>query len=122
MKNGKLVMQLDENLFSIEERGDDPTYFTNHSCDPNIWMKDEVTLTTMRDINLGEELTADYVMWEADENFVSSWECICASPSCRKRITGKDWQIPKLQKKYAGHFTPLINKRILNLKKRTLKS
>ena len=33
---GKLVMQLDDNLYSVEERGDDRTYFMNHSCDPSV--------------------------------------------------------------------------------------
>lgn len=37
---GRVVMQLDDDLFSVEERGDDLTYFVNHSCDPNVWMKD----------------------------------------------------------------------------------
>ena len=50
-----------------------PTYFTNHSCDPNIWMKDAVTLIARRDIQIDEELTADYALWEGDENFVAAW-------------------------------------------------
>ena len=33
---GKVVMQLDEDLYSVEERGENPTYFMNHSCDPNV--------------------------------------------------------------------------------------
>ncbi|MHA2255646.1 MAG: SET domain-containing protein [Candidatus Heimdallarchaeaceae archaeon] len=114
---GKIVMQLDENLFSVEEEGEDPTYFMNHSCDPNVWMKDEVTLIARSDINIGEELTTDYALFEAWEDFVSSWECSCGSSFCRKRVTGKDWRIHELQERYEGHFLPLINKRIEKLKK-----
>src|SRR5579872_7178209 len=66
-KNGKLVMQWDDDLYSIEKRGEDDTYFINHSCNPNVWMKDAFTLIARREIQQGEELTADYAMWEADE-------------------------------------------------------
>ena len=34
-KEGKVVMQLDEDLFTVEERGDDQTYFINHSFYPH---------------------------------------------------------------------------------------
>jgi len=109
---GKLVMQFDEDLFSVEDRGESDAYFINHSCEPNVWMKDAHTLETMRDIEAGEELTADYAMWEADEDKASKWECVCGSHNCRHRITGRDWRIPELQEKYKGHFSPLLNKRI----------
>ncbi len=110
-KEGRLVMHLDDDLYSIEERGEDLSYFMNHSCDPNVWMKDAFTLEARRDIKAGEELVADYAMWEGDD-YVSKWECECGSPLCRKRITGNDWQLKELQERYSGHFSPLINKRI----------
>ncbi|PIU73632.1 hypothetical protein COS78_01420 [Candidatus Shapirobacteria bacterium CG06_land_8_20_14_3_00_40_12] len=112
IKQGKLVMRWDENLFSIEDRGDSPGYFINHSCESNLWMKDAFTLTARKRIGIGEEITADYCLWEADENFVSKWTCNCNSPDCRKLITGKDWHNQDIQKKYFGHFSPLINKKI----------
>lgn len=62
------VGQIDDNLYTVEERGDDPTYFMNHSCDPNVWLKDEVTLIARRDIKPKEELTIDYALAEADED------------------------------------------------------
>ena len=114
-KRSILVMQLDDDLFSIEERGDDDTYFMNHSCDPNVWMKDAITLVARRDILRGEELTADYALWEGG-NYISQWNCVCGSSLCRKRITGQDWKIPLLQKRYKAHFSPLINKRINKIK------
>lgn len=111
-EEGKLVMQWDENLYSIEGRGEDQGYFLNHSCDPNVWMDGPYTLVARRDIEVGEEVTADYTLWEADEDKVSKWECHCGSETCRKRVTGKDWQRTDLQKIYQGHFSPLLNKRI----------
>lgn len=116
-EEGKLVMQFDDNLFSIEVRGESDTYFLNHSCNPNVWMENAYTLEAMKDIEEGEELTADYAMWEMDENKISKWECHCGSNNCRKVITGKDWMLKELQEKYFGHFLPLIQKRIELIKK-----
>ena len=114
--DGKLIMQLDDNLYSVEERGEDPTYFMNHSCDPNVWMANAVTLVARRGIPSGAELTIDYALFEAVEDFEAEWECQCGSAHCRKRFTGKDWRIPELQERYAGHFLPLISKRIADLR------
>ena len=109
---GKLVLQWDYNLYSVEDRGDDMGYFINHSCDSNTWMEDAYTLVAKLDIQIGEEVTADYALWEADPNYVSKWNCSCGSPVCRKKITGNDWKLPEVQARYGGHFSPLINKRI----------
>lgn len=112
-KQGKLIIRFDEDLYSVENEGESDAYFINHSCGPNLWMRDTFTLEAMRDINISEELTADYVLWEErGDDYVSKWECRCSSPDCRKRITGKDWRLKNLQEKYKGHFSPLINKKI----------
>lgn len=89
--------------------------FMNHSCDPNCWMQDEHTLAARRDIAAGEELTADYVFWKADDSDVARFACRCGSPLCRGRVTGRDWRLPDLQQRYAGHFSPFINERIRKL-------
>lgn len=114
-KKGRLVMQWDKNLFTSEERGDDETYFINHSCNSNTWMKDAFTLVARHEILPDEEITADYALWEADENYLSKWLCKCSTPECRSRVTGKDWQRLDLQKRYKNHFSPLINGRISTL-------
>ncbi len=94
---------------------DDLGDFINHSCNPNCWMRDEVTLVARRDISPGDELTADYAMWEDDETHVAPWTCACVSRYCRKKITGKDWRLTNLQEQYGGHFSPFINERIAAL-------
>jgi hypothetical protein len=111
-RQGKGVMQWDENVWSIETESDDPVYLINHSCNPNTWMQDAYTLIARRDIQPGEEITADYALWEADEEYVSQWECQCGAPDCRKQVTGKDWRLARLQEAYRGHFSPLMNRRI----------
>lgn len=102
-------------LAGLPDDPDSPDDFMNHSCDPNVWMRDEVTLVARRDIAIGEELTADYAMWEADPNWVLQNPCNCGTSFCRKTITGQDWKLQDLQRRYGNHFSPFINRRIINL-------
>lgn len=81
----------------------EPADYFNHSCDPNAGMHGQVTLVAMRDIQPGEEVTFDYAMIDDEEDW--GFPCHCQSPHCRTRITGKDWQSPELQRRYAGFFT-----------------
>lgn len=89
--------------------------FLNHSCDPNVWMTDEVTLCARRNIAAGEELTGDYALWELDPEWVCPWRCRCGSALCRRSVTGRDWELPELQRRYAGHWHPSIEARIAKL-------
>lgn len=87
--------------------------YLNHSCDPNTWMTDQITMVARRDIEPDEEITLDWVMWNSDEWEISkSGKCFCSSKNCRKYITPTDWKIPELQKRYAGHFSPLVQEKI----------
>ena len=91
--------------------GDDsPTTFGNHSCDANLWMADAVTLIARRPIAAGEEVTVDYATHTAD--LAWSMTCNCGSPSCRQVVTHEDWRRPDVQARYAGHFSPFLNRRI----------
>ena len=95
---------------------DDRSDFINHSCDSNVWLADENTLVTRRDIATGEELTIDYALFEGDEADMKPWDCRCGSPMCRRRITGQDWRLAALQERYRGHFSPFLNARIATLR------
>jgi hypothetical protein len=88
---------------------DDPARYGNHSCDPNLWLADEVTLVARRRIDAGEELTVDYATMT-----VAPWqmECRCGAASCRGVVTGDDWRRSDLPQRYAGRFSPFINARI----------
>ena len=108
---GKVVMQWDEGLYSIEERGSDDGYFINHSCDGNLWFRDAFTLEARRPIAREEEVTIDYALFEHD--FVAAWDCDCGASFCRRHITGQDWRLADLQERYGMHFTPLLNRLIL---------
>ena len=89
----------------------------NHSCDANTWLNDEVTVVARRDIKKGEEVTLDHATWDNDEewDYTENDECTCGSSDCRKNLTSKDWMIPSVQQKYAGHFSPYIAELISKL-------
>ena len=86
-------------------------YFVNHSCDPNLWMADEVTVVARRSIAPGEEISGDYAVWESDPDYRVE-PCQCGTALCRGRFVGDDWQRGELQARYAGHFLPYIQRRI----------
>jgi uncharacterized protein len=39
-------------------------------------------------------------------------KCKCRSSNCRGTLTGKDWQRPELQERYAGYFSAYLTKKI----------
>lgn len=88
--------------------------YNNHSCDPNCGMHGEITFIAIRDINPGEELTIDYAFIDNEDY---SFECSCGSPFCRKRITGRDWQIKSIQDKYYPYFALYLKDKIDNQRK-----
>ena len=85
--------------------------YTNHCCDPNLGMRGEITFVAIRDIRADEELTHDWAMTDDDDYSV---ECNCGVPNCRKILTGKDWQLPELQARYAGYFSEYLATKIAN--------
>jgi hypothetical protein len=85
-------------------------HFGNHSCNPNLWQAGAFTLVTRRSIHVDEELTVDYVT----QTGVSQWrmDCTCGHPACRRVISGEDWRLPELQRRYGAHWVPGLLKRI----------
>jgi SET domain-containing protein len=96
--------QLDDDLFLATPKS--LFYYVNHSCDPS--MLNDVAF---RDIAAGEEITTDYAYCEASPNYLLEG-CRCGSPRCRGRVTGNDWQLPDLQARYRGYFSPHIERLI----------
>jgi hypothetical protein len=81
----------------------------NHSCDSNLWMRDALTLEARRDVAVLEEVTVDYALQTAVE-----WEmkCRCGAASCRRVVRGSDERRPDVRERYAGHFSPFLDRRI----------
>ncbi len=109
---GPVEIQIDDHLFiapvTSEEREGSMLY-SNHSCDANLGMRGEITFVAMRNIRAGEELTHDWATTDDDDYSIA---CKCGSPKCREILTGKDWQRPELQKRYAGYFSAYLARKI----------
>jgi uncharacterized protein len=109
---GPVEIQINDDLFiapvTAEERELSMLY-SNHSCDPNIGMRGEITFVVMRDIHAGEELTHDWAMTDNDDYFI---QCNCRSSKCRATLTGKDWQRAELQARYRGYFSAYLARKI----------
>ena len=80
--------------------------YSNHSCEPNVGFGGNVVLVAMRDIAAGEELTTDYALFD---DYEGGMDCACGTPSCRRRIDGRDWQRRDVQERYRGWFHTKIN-------------
>ena len=81
----------------------------NHSCNPNVGVRGQITFVAMCGIPAGAELTIDYSMIDGDP--AERMECSCGAPECRKLITGDDWRLRELQLRYAGYFSRYIQDR-----------
>lgn len=109
---GPAEIQIADDLFiapvTNEERELSMLY-SNHSCNANLGVRGEITFVAMRNIRAGEELTHDWAMTDDDDYSV---ECKCGAPNCRRVLSGKDWQRPELQKRYAGYFSAYLARKI----------
>jgi uncharacterized protein len=103
-------VQVEEDFYLVPTRSGEPADFINHSCQPNVGMSGQITLRAMREIAMGEEISYDYAM--SDGSPYDEFDCSCDAAACRGRITGNDWQLPSLQTKYAGWFSPYLQRRI----------
>ena len=115
---GPVEIQIDDDLFIApvtEEERESSMLYSNHSCDPNLGVRGEITFVAMRNIRAGEELTHDWAMTDDDDYSI---ECNCGAPQCRKTLTGKDWQRADLQERYAGYFSAYLADKIALLKVR----
>ena len=72
----------------------------------------------MEIIEPGTEVTIDYAM--CDGSPYDEFDCACGSAACRGRVSGEDWRNPSLWARYAGHFSPYLQRRILRLQQASL--
>ena len=115
---GPVEIQIGDDLFIApvsEEERELSMLYLNHSCAPNLGMRGEITFVAMRDIRSGEELTHDWALTDDDDYSI---ECNCGAADCRKNLTGKDWQRPDLQNRYAGYFSAYLARKIVLLRVR----
>ena len=83
--------------------------FINHSCAPNLGIRGQITYVALRDIGPGEELTYD---WAMEVHGRARTLCRCGARRCRRVLTGRDWMLPRLQRRYRGYFSSYIEDKI----------
>jgi uncharacterized protein len=111
-KLGPVEIQIGDDLFIApvtEEEREASMLYSNHSCAANLGLRGEITFVALRDIRAGEELTHDWCVTDDDDYSV---KCTCGSSACRGTLTGKDWQRPELQNRYAGYFSAYLTKKM----------
>ncbi|MEM7269902.1 MAG: SET domain-containing protein-lysine N-methyltransferase [Pseudomonadota bacterium] len=112
---GPAEIQIDGDLFIgpvTEQEREASMMCLNHSCDPNLHIVGQISFRASRDIEPGEELTFDYATGDDDD-----WEmeCACGAVVCRGVVTGKDWRLPEIQRRYAGRFSDYLERKIRRL-------
>jgi len=107
-------LQIWDDLFQVTYQEGDPADYFNHSCEPNAGFNSPISLVAMRDVPAGEEICFDYAMSDANE--FDQFPCCCGAAECRGFVSGKDWQIPELQERYNGYFSPYLQQRIDRMK------
>jgi len=106
-------VQIEDDLFITPlSSGDveDNILCLNHSCEPNVGVRGQVTFVALRDVPAGTELVIDYATIDGDPD--ERMECRCGAAGCRGVVTGDDWRLPDLQRRYAGHFSRYLQERI----------
>jgi hypothetical protein len=104
-----LGLQIEEDIYLVPTEAG-PAHRLNHSCDPNCGFDGQVVVVTMRPVAAGEQLFFDYAM--CDGTPYDEFTCRCGSERCRGEITGDDWRLPELHRRYEGYFSPYLRRRI----------
>lgn len=113
---GPAEIQIGEGLFIgpvTEEECEGSMIFSNHSCEPNVGVRGEITFVALRDIAAGEELTHD---WATTDDDGYRMECRCGAGACRGLVTGQDWRRADLQEKYGRNFSSYLLEKIERLR------
>ena len=84
--------------------------YNNHSCTPNCAVRGDIVFIATQKIAQDDELFIDYAFVD-NEPYI--FKCNCGSPECRRFVTGFDWQLKELQKKYKKeYFSSYIQSKI----------
>lgn len=103
-------IQIEADQFVLGPELREPGDSINHSCSPNCRLRNATQLVAMGPIAVGEELTYDYAT--SDTVHYDEFDCACGSETCRIRVTGDDWRLPELQRRYQNMFSPYVQRKI----------
>lgn len=110
------TFQVEENFFmGIKKYAEiEANWLFNHSCNPNVGYRAQLSLVAMLKIRGGEECTFDYATTLCRIRGQKQWKmkCDCGTTNCRKIITDDDWKIPELRERYKGYFQYFLQEKI----------
>ena len=109
---GDYALQIHDDLFLAPRTTaevDDTVVMMNHSCDANVGFAG-IVYVALRNIAADDELCHDYALARSG---AYSMECRCGASDCRGTVTGDDWKLPQVRRRYGHHFMPHILGRIL---------
>ena len=110
----RYALQLEENLFLLPPEVLDAGDFVNHSCNPNAVLSGAVAL-----LRAGEFKPASRSVTITPLPMVVTTMSliVTAALPIAAPVTAIDWARPELQARYAGHFSPYLQRRIETMKK-----
>lgn len=103
-------LQVEEDSFLVSLTDCEPADYVNHCCSPNAGLSGQIALVALRRIEPGEEITYDYAM--SDGSAYDQFQCLCGAGNCRGKVSGDDWKLPELWRRYEGYFSPYLERRI----------
>ncbi|CAI5995228.1 unnamed protein product [Closterium sp. NIES-64] len=91
---------------------DDPSFYYNHSCDPNTWYANPRCMVALRDIQPGEHVTYDYACTETEGSMHAGLRCRCGAACCRGTLNFTEWRSHDWQRRFAGHCSAYIEQKM----------
>ncbi|CAI7846372.1 unnamed protein product [Closterium sp. NIES-53] len=97
---------------TITDPDEDPSFYYNHSCDPNTWYATATCMVALRDIRPGEHVTYDYACTETEGSMHAGLHCRCGAACCRDTLTFTEWRSHDWQRRFAGHCSAYIERKM----------
>jgi len=89
----------------------DPSWFFNHTCDPNCGYVSADLIVALRDIEPGEQVAYDYAFTETEASFHAGMQCGCGATLCKGKLTFGDYRSPAFVRKWRHCLSPHIKAR-----------
>jgi len=102
------AMQVGKDLYAgplnIDQLNEDYSFYLNHSCNPNVIIRNDNEWIARKDIEINDEITADYCTFTIENLYIDIKKCNCGTTECRGELKKDDYKDPELVKKYWPYF------------------
>jgi SET domain len=109
----KYSYMVDDDCFaSTPYPEEDPSYYFNHSCDPNIAFRGH-KMVTLKDISAKEQLFYDYAFTETQDSLHYGMICRCGAWNCRGSLDFLQYKDPAFIHRNFKNCTSFIRRKML---------